>query len=43
MRVVVGLPLKRYTERKQWRERLLLAASCLFMTVMTAAFLAIAP
>jgi hypothetical protein len=41
-RIVVGDPYKRYAERKQSRERLLLMASCLFMTIMTAAFIALA-
>jgi hypothetical protein len=40
--VVGGDPLKRYTERRIARERMLLAASCLFMTVMMAAFVAMA-
>lgn len=42
LRVVVGDPLKRYTERRRARERMLLAASCLFMTVTLAAFIAMA-
>ena len=42
LRVVVGDPYKRYADRKVARERLLLAASCLFMSVMAAAFLALA-
>jgi hypothetical protein len=42
MRVVVGDPLKRYTQRRLAREKVLLAASCLFMTVMLAAFIAMA-
>jgi hypothetical protein len=42
MRAVVGDPLKRYAERRLARERMLLAASCLFMTMMLAAFIAMA-
>jgi hypothetical protein len=42
LRVVVGDPVKRHNERRIARERMLMAASCLFMTVMMAAFIAMA-
>lgn len=42
LRVEVGDPYKRYIDRRATRERILLVASCLFMSVMAAAFLALA-
>ena len=42
LRDVIGDPYKRQADRRVARERMLLVASCLFMTVMAAAFLALA-